>query len=53
MREGHLDTSENYLTQALELYKELYGENQNHINIAAVHFQKGALARQREQWETQ
>ena len=51
MREGLLDNAENYLEQALDLYKELYGENQNHINIAAVHFQKGALARQREQWE--
>mmetsp|Transcript_10113 Transcript_10113/g.24541 ORF Transcript_10113/g.24541 Transcript_10113/m.24541 type:complete len:1333 (+) Transcript_10113:157-4155(+) len=52
IRQGMLDTAESYLEQALDLYMELYGENhKNHINIAAVKFQQGALARQREQWE--
>eukprot|EP00536_Pseudo-nitzschia_multiseries_P009807 jgi/Psemu1/325781/estExt_fgenesh1_pg.C_2850001 len=52
IRQGFLDRAERYLEQALDLYMELYGENnKNHINIAAVKFQQGALARQREQWE--
>ena len=52
IREGLLDKADTYLEQALDLYMELYGENhKNHINIAAVKFQQGALARQREQWE--
>jgi tetratricopeptide (TPR) repeat protein len=52
IRQGLLDKAETYLEQALDLYMELYGENhKNHINIAAVKFQQGALARQREQWE--
>ena len=52
IRQGMLDIAESYLEQALDLYMELYGENhKNHINIAAVKFQQGALARQREQWE--
>ncbi len=52
IRQGQLDKAEIYLEQALDLYMELYGENhKNHINIAAVKFQQGALARQREQWE--
>ncbi len=52
IRQGQLDKAETYLEQALDLYMELYGENhKNHINIAAVKFQQGALARQREQWE--
>ena len=51
IREGSLDRAETYLEQALDLYMELYGENKNHINIAAVKFQQGALAHQREQWE--
>lgn len=51
IRQGLLDRAETYLEQALDLYMELYGENKNHINIAAVKFQQGALARQREQWE--
>jgi tetratricopeptide (TPR) repeat protein len=52
IRQGLLDKADTYLEQALDLYMELYGENhKNHINIAAVKFQQGALARQREQWE--
>jgi tetratricopeptide (TPR) repeat protein len=51
IREGLLDTAEHYLEQALELYLELYGDNKLHINIAAVKFQQGALALQREQLE--
>lgn len=49
IREGSLDQAESYLEQALELYLELYGENKLHINVAAVKFQQGALALQREQ----
>lgn len=41
--------AEKYLEQALELYVELFGKNKLHINIAAVRFQQGALAYQREQ----
>jgi len=40
-----------FLDQALELYLELYGESTLHINVAAVKFQQGALAFQREQLE--
>lgn len=46
VRQGFLDQAESYLEQALELYLELYG-NKMHINIAAVKFQMGALALQR------
>ena len=49
IRQGLLDTAESYLRKALELYIELYGERTNHINVAAVKFQQGALATQREQ----
>ena len=49
IRQGLLDTAESYLRKALELYVELYGERTNHINVAAVKFQQGALACQREQ----
>jgi hypothetical protein len=55
IRTGALDDAERYLAQALELYVELFGENQRHVNIAAVRFQQGALAYQRDQlqeaWE--
>jgi tetratricopeptide (TPR) repeat protein len=51
IRQGLLDRAETYLEQALELYLELYGDNKLHINIAAVKFQQGALALQREQWD--
>jgi tetratricopeptide (TPR) repeat protein len=51
IRQGSLDRAESYLEQALELYLELYGVNKLHINIAAVKFQQGALALQREQFE--
>ena len=44
IRQGLLDTAESYLRKALELYIELYGERTNHMNIAAVKFQQGALA---------
>lgn len=47
IRQGFLDQSESYLEQALELYLELYGDNKLHINVAAVKFQQGALALQR------
>jgi tetratricopeptide (TPR) repeat protein len=49
IRQGFLDRAETYLEQALELYLELYGDNKLHINIAAVKFQQGAIALQREQ----
>eukprot|EP00980_Cylindrotheca_fusiformis_P028220 scaffold22586_cov138-Cylindrotheca_fusiformis.AAC.40 len=51
IRQGLLDNAEMYLEQALELYLEVYGENKNHMNVAAVKFQQGALAIQREQFE--
>lgn len=51
IRQGWLDRAESYLEQALDLYIELYGDNKNHINVAGVKFQQGALALQREQWE--
>jgi tetratricopeptide (TPR) repeat protein len=51
IRQGSLDQAESFLEQALDLYIELYGDNKNHINIAGVKFQQGALALQREQWE--
>lgn len=38
IREGHLDSAESYLEQALELYHEIY-DNKSHMNIAAVRFQ--------------
>ena len=47
VRQGFLDQAESYLEQALELYLELYGNNKMHINVAAVKFQQGALALQR------
>jgi len=49
IRQGNLDQADFFLEQALELYIELYGDNKLHINIAAVKFQQGALALQREQ----
>mmetsp|Transcript_1396 Transcript_1396/g.2595 ORF Transcript_1396/g.2595 Transcript_1396/m.2595 type:complete len:463 (+) Transcript_1396:3-1391(+) len=51
IRQGFLDKADTYLEHALELYLELYGDNKLHINIAAVKFQQGALALQREQLE--
>ena len=51
IRRGAFETAEHSLSQALELYAELYGENSLHINVAAVKFQQGALAFQREQLE--
>ena len=51
IRRGDYDLAERSLAQALELYIELYGENTLHINIAAVKFQQGTLAFQREQYE--
>jgi tetratricopeptide (TPR) repeat protein len=49
IRRGDFDTAERSLAQAHELYIELYGDNSLHINVAAVKFQQGALALQREQ----
>jgi tetratricopeptide (TPR) repeat protein len=51
IRRGDFNLAERSLAQALELYFELYGENASHINIAAVKFQQGTLAFQREQYE--
>ena len=51
IRRGDFDTAERSLSQALELYVELYGEKTLHINVAAVKFQQGTLAFQREQFE--
>jgi len=51
IRRGDFYIAEKSLAQALELYAELYGENTPHINIAAVKFQQGTLAFQREQYE--
>jgi len=51
IRQGFLDQAESYLAQALELYLELYGDNKLHINVAAVKFQQGALALQRNRLE--
>ncbi|KAL7466089.1 hypothetical protein ACHAXS_006381, partial [Conticribra weissflogii] len=51
IRQGFLDKADSYLEHALELYLELYGDNKLHMNIAAVKFQQGALALQREQLE--
>lgn len=51
IRRGDFDAAERSLAQALELYIELYGENSMHINVAAVKFQQGALAFQRDQLE--
>ena len=49
IRQGQLNKAEILLAQALELYIELYGkESTLHINVAAVRFQQGALAFQRE-----
>ena len=48
IRQGHLDEAEALLEQALQLYLELYDNNKLHINVAAVKFQQGALALQRE-----
>jgi tetratricopeptide (TPR) repeat protein len=49
IRRGEFDRAELSLRQALELYTELYGEAALHINVAAVKFQQGALAFQRQQ----
>ena len=51
IRRGEFDTADRSLSQALELYVELYGENTLHINVAAVKFQQGALAFQRDDLE--
>jgi tetratricopeptide (TPR) repeat protein len=51
MRRGEFNIADRSLAMALELYNELYGENTLHINTAAVRFQQGALALQREQLE--
>jgi tetratricopeptide (TPR) repeat protein len=51
MRRGEFDIADRSLVMALELYDELYGVNTLHINTAAVRFQQGALAFQREQLE--
>ena len=51
VRQGRLDKAEHYLSKALELYIELYGERAMHMNVAGVKFQQGALAAQREQLE--
>jgi len=51
IRQGLLDQAETFLEQALELYLELYGDNKLHMNVAAVKFQQGALAFQREQFQ--
>jgi tetratricopeptide (TPR) repeat protein len=49
MRRGEFNSADRSLAMALELYNELYGEGTLHINTAAVRFQQGALALQREQ----
>jgi tetratricopeptide (TPR) repeat protein len=49
IRRGEFHVADASLVQALELYAELYGEHSLHINVAAVRFQQGALAFQREQ----
>jgi hypothetical protein len=49
IRRGEFHVADASLTQALELYAELYGEHTLHINVAAVRFQQGALAFQCEQ----
>jgi tetratricopeptide (TPR) repeat protein len=51
IRQGLLSRAEAYLEEALELYKELYGDTAKHINIAAVKFQQGALAVQCDDFE--
>lgn len=51
IRRGEYQAADNRLKQALELYAELYGEYAVHINIAAVKFQQGTLAFQREQYD--
>jgi tetratricopeptide (TPR) repeat protein len=51
MRRGDFEIAERSLDQALELYVEMYGENTLHVNVAALKFQQGALAFQREQLE--
>ena len=51
IRQGYLDQAEALLEQALQLYLELYDNNKLHINVAAVKFQQGALALQRERVE--
>jgi tetratricopeptide (TPR) repeat protein len=51
IRRGEFNIADRSLAMALELYDELYGENTLHINTAAVRFQQGALAFQREQLE--
>ena len=50
IRRGEFDSADHSLSQALELYVELYGEAALHVNVAAVKFQQGALAFQREQF---
>lgn len=51
VRQGLLKQAESYLEQALELYLELYDNNKMHINVAAVKYQQGALALQRNELE--
>ncbi|KAL3805929.1 hypothetical protein HJC23_007890 [Cyclotella cryptica] len=51
LRQGYLDHAESFLEQALELYRELYADGTKHMNIAAVKFQQGALALQRERFD--
>ncbi|KAL7522556.1 hypothetical protein ACHAWX_007296 [Stephanocyclus meneghinianus] len=51
LRQGYLDHAESFLEQALELYGELYADGTKHMNIAAVKFQQGALALQRERFD--
>ena len=51
IRRGDFEAADRRLSQALELYVELYGENPLHINVAAVKFQQGALCFQRELYD--
>jgi tetratricopeptide (TPR) repeat protein len=44
IRRGEFVTAEKVLADALNLYVELYGENVQHVNVAAVKFQQGSLA---------
>lgn len=50
IRRGEFDSADRSLSQALQLYVELYGEAALHVNVAAVKFQQGVLAFQREQF---
>jgi len=51
IRRGEYAAAEKRLAQALELYQELYGKTTLHINVAAVQFQQGTLAFQRDRLE--